>query len=247
MTSGASNGPDPTGGNSGAIPLGPTVAAVVRRAMTDQNLTVLATARELGVSRGFIRRIVEGQPPPRRRAGRETADKDERYEALAKLLHVPVGPFRALVQSEQRSERQNEAKALELAFMEAWQAVVGAIDSALAAELLPAGQLVATEVGRNQGQRLRDRIRRSFPFAPAPPSARLDAAGTASVVPTFRLAPTPRPASSGREIAYRRLATAVLGAAQASFEQRGLLASILYELAARDVSPAALLEMNKAR
>lgn len=65
------------------------IAELLTDALRRKGWSIAAAARECGVNRVFLNRLVTGQVPPRARDRRLTAEHDERYRKLAVGLELP--------------------------------------------------------------------------------------------------------------------------------------------------------------
>jgi len=64
------------------------IAEQLKAALRRKEWSVTTAARESGVDRAFLSRLLNGQDPPRSRSGHQTAEHDDRYRRLAKALEL---------------------------------------------------------------------------------------------------------------------------------------------------------------
>ncbi len=80
------------------------IAEQLKAALRRKEWSITAAAKESGVDRSFLSRLLSGQDPPRTRDGRETAEHDERYWNLAKALDLDAASFVATVAQVQKNQ-----------------------------------------------------------------------------------------------------------------------------------------------
>jgi len=65
------------------------IAEEIKSALARKRWSIARAAKESGVERTFLSRLVNGLPPPRTKKGRQAAEIDPRYRRLAEALCLP--------------------------------------------------------------------------------------------------------------------------------------------------------------
>lgn len=90
----------------------------IRAALARKRWSIARAAKESGVERTFLSRLVNGSPPPRVKKGRQTAEIDPRYRRLAEALDIPnPGAFIQEVIAAQASPLAPELSEQQKAFL----------------------------------------------------------------------------------------------------------------------------------
>lgn len=83
------------------IPVGTTVASLLRERMKVKQMTVSRLSRDANTDRVMLTNILNGSKPPLTRKGHCTASRDPRYERIARCLDIEPRAFIRLVEAEQ--------------------------------------------------------------------------------------------------------------------------------------------------